>query len=156
MSVAETHMVNEMLKTIMQGLSSCRNVEGMRRNWEALRREEMDFGERDEQTGQGISSDEDPMDNMVLRDVASMMKAKRILEQRNAHQSMHQAHCLHLSNLQNMMSASSSHASFPAIPSSSQQETKDAVNGICKSCPLSRQHSPSSGSCVNAGVCKRI
>lgn len=74
-------------KTIKQSslVYECRNVEGLRRNWEAIRREQREFGQRSED--EQVSSDEDPTNSMSLADRASILRAKRILEERKSQQS---------------------------------------------------------------------
>lgn len=51
-------------------------------NWDALRREEIEFGQKKQPTV-AESSDEDPGDSLSLADRASIIRAKRILEEQN-------------------------------------------------------------------------
>ena len=57
-------------------------MEGLRRNWEAIRREEREFGHQSEY--EQDSSDEDPGDRMSLADRASILRAKRIMEEQKS------------------------------------------------------------------------
>lgn len=75
-------------------MASCRNVEGLRRNWEAIRREEREFGHQSASAPE--SSDDEPGDNLSLADRASILRAKRIMEEQKSRQSNSLACFLHL------------------------------------------------------------
>ena len=79
----EQRLGGQVLEDSLQDV--CRNVEALRQNWEALRREDMSFGEGSGHR-QESSSDED---NLSLADHARLMQAKRFLKDREHRQGVH-------------------------------------------------------------------